>query len=56
MPSTSTQCSLKADEEAVLMATGKETEWLEHLEENKVTDYESVTTRQTKTAGNGSLV
>ena len=57
MPSTSTQCSLKGDEEAVLMATRKETEWLDHttkhLEENKVTDYENVTTLQTKTAGNG---
>ena len=60
VPSTSTQCSLKGDEEAVLMATGKETEWLDdttkHLEENKVTDYENVTTPHTKTAGNGSLV
>ena len=57
VPSTSTQCSLKGDEEAVLMATRKETEWLDHttkhLEENKVTDYENVTTLQTKTAGNG---
>ena len=57
VPSTSTQCSLNGDEEAVLMATRKETEWLDHttkhLEENKVTDYENVTTLQTKTAGNG---
>ena len=57
MPSTSTQCSLNGDEEAVLMATRKETEWLDHttkhLEENKVTDYENVTALQTKTAGNG---
>ena len=57
VPSTSTQCSLKGDKEAVLMATRKETEWLDHttkhLEENKVTDYENVTTLQTKTAGNG---
>ena len=53
VPSTSTQCSLKGDEEAVLMATRKETEWLDHttkhLEENKVTDYKNVTTLQTKT-------
>ena len=57
VPSTSTQCSLKGAEEAVLSATRKETEWLDHtrkhLEENKVTDYENLTTLKTKTAGNG---
>ena len=57
VPSTSTQCSIKGDEEVVLMATRKETKWLhhttKHLEENKVTDYDNVTTPQTKTAGNG---
>ena len=39
------------------MATRKATEWLDHttkhLKENKVTEYENVTTLQTKTAGNG---
>ena len=57
VPSTSTQCIVKGDEAAVLMSTRKETEWFDHttkhLEENKVTDYENVTTPQTKTAGNG---
>ena len=52
VPSTSTQCSLKGDEEPVLMATKKETEWLDHttkhLEQTKVTDYENVTTLQTE--------
>ena len=52
VPSTSTQCSLKGDEEPVLMATKKETEWLDHttkhLEQTKVTAYENVTTLQTK--------
>ena len=51
------QCSLKGDKEAVLMATRKETKWFDHttkhLEENKVTDYENMTTPRTKTAGNG---